>query len=163
MRTETIYACATGANPVNGAVVSSKKVLLHWKLRQQTTTAPQRQQFPSLVCQIVNEFGILSVLSHQRFSELEDRSVDRDCPVALEHSLDLAKGKFSNGHLFWEKVTCTLWYLGQAPTALRFEQGPACQYHIAGRHSNDFTEVWGKSINQTPSRIRRLEFEKASF
>mmetsp|Transcript_3033 Transcript_3033/g.6554 ORF Transcript_3033/g.6554 Transcript_3033/m.6554 type:complete len:228 (+) Transcript_3033:889-1572(+) len=60
---------------------------------------PQRQQFSSLIGQIVNQFGILSVLSGQRLLELKDGSVDFDGPVTFEDATDDLKGLVANIHL----------------------------------------------------------------
>ena len=74
--------------------------------KRNSQIVPERGKFTALVLQVVDELRVLTVLSHECFSQLEDRSVDLDCSVLLEDALDDVEGLFADGHLYGSHVAC---------------------------------------------------------
>jgi len=76
--------------------------------KRNSQIVPERGKFTALVLQVVDELGVLAVLAHECFSQLEDRGIDLDCSVLLEDALDDVEGLFADGHLNGSHVTCAL-------------------------------------------------------
>lgn len=61
-----------------------------------------------LVCEVVDELGVLAILPHESLPELEHRRVQGHGPMPLEDGRDDAKGALPDGHLVREEVSRTL-------------------------------------------------------
>ena len=89
---------------------------------------PERQDLAPLICEIIDQLGVLTILAHQRLSQLKDRGVYADCPMPLEDSRNLVEGDFPDGHLLGAQVSGPLGCLGLAIGLVGLYQGPdVCQ------------------------------------
>ena len=89
---------------------------------------PERQDLATLICKIIDELGVLTILPHQRLSQLKDRGVYANRPMALEHSRDLVEGNLPDSHLLWAEVSGPLGCFWLTIGLIRLYKGPkVCQ------------------------------------
>ena len=85
---------------------------------------PERQNLAPLIRKIIDQLGVLTILAHQRLSQLKDRGVYADSPMALEDGRDLVEGNLPDGHLLRTQVSGPLGCLGLAIGLIGLYQGP---------------------------------------
>jgi hypothetical protein len=61
-----------------------------------------------LIFEIIDQLRVLSILTHEGLLELKDRSINFDCAVSLEVSLDDGHSVVSDSHLKRIHITGTL-------------------------------------------------------
>ena len=89
---------------------------------------PERQDLAPLICKIIDQLGVLTILPHQSLSQLKDGGVYADCPMPLEDSRDLVEGNLPDCHLLGAQVSGPLGCLGLAIGLIGLYQGPdVCQ------------------------------------
>lgn len=74
----------------------------------------EREEFSTLIFEIVDQLRIFSVLSGQGFFQLKDWSIDFNGSMSLENLGDFIEGNLSDGHLIGFKISCSLSDLGSS-------------------------------------------------
>lgn len=65
--------------------------------------------FSTLVLEVIDKLGVLTVLSHQYLLQLEDRSINLNSSMPLEDRYDNVHHPSADGHLFRVEVSGSLW------------------------------------------------------